>query len=55
MSVVQDLVVPDLKAALTRVEGLERCVDRLGQQMNHFEDRMEKRFDEVMSGIQTIR
>ena len=59
--VVQDLVAPDLKAVQARLDSagqrldmLEKQMDRLHQQQSKFEGHMEKRFDEVMGGIQML-
>lgn len=51
---VQDLVVPDLKAVHTRLDALEKRIEALDGRFDRFEQRFEQRFNEVMSGIQSL-
>jgi hypothetical protein len=51
---IQDLVSPDLKTALAKIDDLEGRTSRLEQQMDKLENQMEERFDEIMVGIQTL-
>ncbi|HEY2857406.1 MAG TPA: hypothetical protein VGJ21_03260 [Terracidiphilus sp.] len=51
---VQDLVVPDLKAVRARLDALEKRMEVLDARFDRFEQRFEQRFNEVMSGIQSL-